>query len=91
MDANSVEAVMSGRFRLARAPTLAASTISGVPIAFTQLQSTETEHGRAGPVPVENSFAFQVMLQPLRSWELWTNRGHVSLPPRFPATSSCLI
>ena len=84
MDANAVEAVMSGRFRLDRAPTLAAPTLSGVPIAFTQLQSMHEEHGRAGPVPVENSFAFQVMLQPLRSWELWTNRGHVSLPPTGP-------
>ena len=81
MDANTVDAVMSGRFRLERAPTLAAPTLSGVPIAFTQLQSTQKEHGRAGPVPLENSFAFQVMLQPLRSWELWTDRGYTSLPP----------
>ena len=84
MDADTVDAVMSGRFRLGRAPTLAAPTLSGVPIAFTQLQSPHEEHGRAGPVPVENSFAFQVMLQPLRSWELWTDRGFTSLPPTVP-------
>ena len=75
---------MSGRFRLERAPTLATPTRSGVPIAFTRLQCAQGEHGRAGPVPVENSFAFQVMLQPLRSWELWTDQGHARLPPTGP-------
>ena len=84
MDADTVDAVMSGRFRLERAPTLAAPTLSGVPIAFTQLQSPDEEHGRAGPVPIENSFAFQVMLQPLRTWELWTDRGFTALPPTSP-------
>ena len=84
MDANAVESVISGRFRLERAPTLAAPTISGVPIAFTRLRCAHEEHGRAGPVPVENAFAFQLMLQPLRSWELWTHRGRVSLPATSP-------
>jgi len=84
MDADAVEAVMSRRFRLDRAPTVAAPTISGVPIAFTRLQCVREEHGRAGPVPAENSFAFQVMLQPLRSWELWTDRGHTPLPSTIP-------
>jgi hypothetical protein len=40
--------------------------------------------GRAGPVPFENSFAFQVMLQPIRSWDLTTNRGLSPLPSTKP-------
>ena len=84
MDANAVEAAVRGRFRLERAPTLAAPMISGMPIAFTRLQCAREENGRAGPVPVENSFAFQVMMQPLRTWELWTNRGHNTLPLTVP-------
>ena len=84
MDATAIEAVMAGRFRLERAPTLAAPMTSGVPIAFTRLQCAREEHGRACPVPAETSFAFQVLLQPLRSWEVWTDRGRATLPPAGP-------
>ena len=75
---------ISGRVRLEQAPNLAAPTISGVTIAFTRLQCADEEYGRAGPAPVENSFAFPVMLQPLQSWELLTARGRASLPPTGP-------
>jgi AraC family transcriptional regulator len=84
VDANTVAAVMSRRFRLDSAPTLAAPTMSKTPIAFTRLRCMDEQHGRAGPVPCENSFAFQVMLQPIRSWDLTTNRGLSPLPPTKP-------
>lgn len=84
MDANTVAAVMSRRFRLDSAPTLGAPTMSQTPIAFTRLRCMDEQHGRAGPVPCENSFAFQVMLQPIRSWDLTTNRGLSPLPPTKP-------
>ena len=81
MDAGRIEAIMTRRFRLERAPTLAASASSGAPIAFTRLRYDREGHGQAGPVPGEDSFAFQVMLKPLLSWDLTTRRGHSSLPP----------
>jgi AraC family transcriptional regulator len=84
VDAVSIGTIMSGRFRLDQAPTLAAPSLSDNPIAFTRLQCDDDKHGPAGPVPPEGSFAFQVMLKPLQSWELWTNRGHGSLPPTKP-------
>jgi AraC family transcriptional regulator len=84
VDAASIDAIMSGRFRLGQAPTLAAPSLSDSPIAFTRLRCDNVEHGLAGPVPPEGSFAFQVMLKPVESWELRTNRGHGSLPPSQP-------
>jgi AraC family transcriptional regulator len=84
VDAASIDAIMSGRFRLEHAPTLAAPSLSDNPIAFTRLRCDNVEHGLAGPVPPEGSFAFQVMLKPVESWELRTNRGHGSLPPSQP-------
>lgn len=81
VDAASIDTIMSGRFRLAKAPTLAAPSLSDNPIAFTRLRCDDDEHGLAGPVPPEGSFAFQVMLKPVLSWELRTNRGHGTLPP----------
>jgi AraC family transcriptional regulator len=84
VDAASIDAIMSGRFRLEHAPTLAAPSLSDNPIAFTRLRCDNVGHGLAGPVPPEGSFAFQVMLQPVESWELRTNRGHGSLPPSQP-------
>ena len=84
VDATSIDAIMSGRFRLGQAPTLAAPSLSDNPIAFTRLRCDNNEHGLAGPVPPEGSFAFQVMLKPVQSWELRTNRGHGSLPPTKP-------
>jgi AraC family transcriptional regulator len=84
VDAASIDTIMSGRFRLDHAPTLAAPSLSDNPIAFTRLQCDEEDHGPAGPVPPEGSFAFQVMLKPVQSWEFWTNRGHGSLPPTRP-------
>jgi AraC family transcriptional regulator len=84
VDAASIDTIMSGRFRLDQAPTLAAPSLSDNPIAFTRLQCDNDKHGPAGPVPPEGSFAFQVMLKPLQSWELCTNRGHGSLPPTIP-------
>jgi AraC family transcriptional regulator len=81
VDAPSIDAIMSGRFRLNGAPTLAATGLTDNPIAFTRLRCDEDEHGLAGPVPPEGSFAFQVMLKPVRSWELRTNRGQGALPP----------
>jgi AraC family transcriptional regulator len=84
VDAASIDAIMSGRFRLGRAPTLAAPSLSDNPIAFTRLRCDNDEHGLAGPVPPEGSFAFQVMLKPVQWWELRTNRGHGSLPPTKP-------
>src|ERR1700722_20061132 len=84
VDAASIDTIMSGRFRLGQAPTLAAPSLSDNPIAFTRLQCDNDKHGPAGPVPPEGSFAFQVMLKPLQSWEYWTNRGHGPLPPTTP-------
>jgi AraC family transcriptional regulator len=84
MNSDAIDSMMSRRFRLKNAPTLAAPTPSKAPIAFTRLRCDSAEHGRAGPVPAENSFAFQVLLRPIRSWEIWTDRGHVSLPPSGP-------
>ena len=84
MDKDTVESVMSRRFRLDSAPTLAAHTTSNIPIAFTHLQCKQDDHGTSGPVPGEASFAFQVMLQPLHSWELWTDKGHTVLPSAKP-------
>ena len=84
VDAASIDAIMSGRFRLGQAPTLAAPSLSDSPIAFTRLRCDNNEHGWAGPVPPEGSFAFQVMLKPVQSWALRTNRGHGSLPPTKP-------
>jgi AraC family transcriptional regulator len=84
VDAASIDAIMSGRFRLGQAPTLAAPSLSDSPIAFTRLRCDTDEHGLAGPVPPEDSFAFQVLLKPVQSWELRTNRGHGSLPPTKP-------
>jgi hypothetical protein len=84
VDAASIDAIMSGRFRLGQAPTLAAPSLSDSPIAFTRLRSENDKLGMAGPVPPEGSFAFQVMLKPVQSWEFRTNRGHGSLPPTKP-------
>jgi AraC family transcriptional regulator len=84
VDAASIDAIMSGRFRLSQAPTLAAPSLSDNPIAFTRLRSENDKLGMAGPVPPEGSFAFQVMLKPVQSWEFRTNRGHGSLPPTKP-------
>jgi AraC family transcriptional regulator len=84
VDATSIDAIMSGRFRLGRAPTLAAPSLSDNPIAFTRLRCDNVEHGLVGSVPPEGSFAFQVMLKPVHSWELRTNQGHGSLPPTKP-------
>jgi AraC family transcriptional regulator len=84
VDAASIDTIMSGRFRLDHAPTLAAPSLSDNPIAFTRLQCDDDEHGLAGSVPPEGSFAFQVMLKPVQSWDLWTNRGHGTLPPTRP-------
>jgi AraC family transcriptional regulator len=81
VDGPSIDAIMSERFRLDGAPTLAATGLTDNPIAFTRLRYDEDEHGLAGPVPSEGSFAFQVMLKPVRSWELRTNHGHGTLPP----------
>jgi AraC family transcriptional regulator len=75
-----VEAVVGRRFRLPRAPTLASAT-SRTLIAFTHLECIRNNHGRSGPVPTEAAFAFQVMLQPLQSWDLRSNRGQSGLPP----------
>jgi AraC family transcriptional regulator len=84
MDANAIDATMSKRFRLKRAPTLSASPISRVPIAFTRLRCDDAAHGRVGPVPPENSFAFQVLLRPIRSWKIWHYRRHAILSPSGP-------
>jgi hypothetical protein len=84
VDAASIDAIMSGRFRLGRAPTLAAPSLSDSPIAFTRLRCDDDKLGMAGPVPPEGSFAFQVMLKPVQSWEFRTNRGHGSTPPTKP-------
>jgi AraC family transcriptional regulator len=84
VDAASIDAIMSGRFGLDQAPTLAAPSLSDSPIAFTRLRCDDDEHHLAGPVPPEGSFAFQVMLKPVESWELRTNHGHGSLPPTKP-------
>jgi hypothetical protein len=84
VDAASIDAIMSGRFRLEQAPTLAAPSLSDNPIAFTRLRCDNVEHGLAGPVPPEGSFAFQVMLKPVESLELRTNHGHGTLPPSKP-------
>ena len=81
MDADVVDAVIRRRFHVAKAPTLAAPTTSKTPIAFTHIQCLDGAHGRSGPVPAEASFAFQVMLEPLKSWELWSDRGYSKLPP----------
>jgi AraC family transcriptional regulator len=86
MDASGIDSIMSGRFRLKRSPTLAAPTISGIPIGFTRLQCDKPDHGRVGPVPNENSFAFQVILQPLQSWSIWNDRRHRILPPSGPGS-----
>jgi AraC family transcriptional regulator len=84
MSAQAIESLMSKRFRVESAPTLTAPTPSKAPIAFTRLRCECTEHGLAGPVPAEASFAFQVILRPIHSWEIWTNRGHAYLPPSGP-------
>jgi AraC family transcriptional regulator len=84
MDANTIDLMMSNRFRLKRAPTLFATPISKIPIAFTRLRCDDAEHGRAGPVPPESSFAFQVLMKPIRSWEIWHFRSHAVLPPSGP-------
>ena len=84
MDAEAIESLMGKRFRLESAPTLTAPTPSKLPIAFTRLRCEQAEHGRAGPVPAEASFAFQVILRPIRAWEIWTDRGHAHLPPSGP-------
>jgi AraC family transcriptional regulator len=84
MDASAIDMMMSNRFRLRSAPTLSAAPISRIPIAFTRLQCEDAGHGRAGPVPPENSFAFQVLLKPIRSWEIWHFRSHAVLPPSGP-------
>lgn len=84
VDAFRIDNVLSERFRLRRAPTLAAPMLSGVPIAFTRLRCDEANHGRAGPVPMESSFAFQVVLRPIRSWTIWDSRKHTRLPAASP-------
>ena len=84
MEAETLEAVLKQRFRLERAPTLAASTLSATPIAFTRLQCERAHHGLAGPVPPEDSTALQVALRPIRSWELRTSRGCAVPPPVKP-------
>jgi AraC family transcriptional regulator len=84
VDAASIDTIMSGRFRLDHAPTLAAPSLSDTPIAFTRLKCDDDGHGLVGPVPPEGSFAFQVMLKPVQSWGVSTNRGHGSRPPTTP-------
>ncbi len=74
MNADTMEAVLKRRFRLDQAPTLAAHT-PNAPVAFSRLKCDRPHPGLAGPVPPEDSFALQVTLQPIRSWELRTNRG----------------
>ena len=81
VDAASIGAIMSARFRLDQAPTLAAPSLSDNPIAFTRLRWDNDYQGFSGPVPAEGSFAFEVMLKPVQSWELRTNRGYGKLPP----------
>ena len=84
MDAQAIEAVLLRRFRLDSVPTLCAPTLSQAPIAFSHLQCGNAGHGRTGTVPVESSFAFQVLLRPVRSWEIWTDKRHQRLPPSGP-------
>ncbi len=84
MNSDAIDTMMSRRFRLQNAPTLAAPTPTKAPIAFTRLRCDAAGHGRAGPVPPENSFAFQVQLRPIRAWEIWTDRGRAELPPSGP-------
>ena len=81
VDTALLSAAISDRFRLAAAPSLFADTPSKVPIAFTRLRHDGQEHGPSMPVPQTESFSFQVMLQPLLSWDALYPRGSTALPP----------
>ncbi len=86
MNDQALEHLLQQRFRLESAPTLAVQTPAKVPIAFTHLQCAIPEHGRARPVPAEASFAFQVLLRPMRCWDIWSNRGRAPLPASGPGS-----
>ena len=81
VDTASLSATIADRFRLAAAPSLFADTPSKAPIAFTRLCHDGQEHGQSMPVPQTDAFSFQVMLQPLLSWDACHPRGPVALPP----------
>ena len=81
MDTAILSAAITDRFRLAAAPSLFADTPSKAPIALTRLRHDGQEHGQSMPVPQTDSFSFQVMLQPLLSWDAWHPRGPGALPP----------
>ena len=80
VDTAFLSTTISDRFRLAAAPSLFADTPSKAPIAFTRLRHDGHEHGRSMPVPQTDSFSFQVMLQPLLSWDACHPEGPMALP-----------
>ncbi len=86
MNDQALEHLLRQGFRLDTAPTLAVPTPAKVPIAFTHLRCAVPEYGRARPVPAKASFAVQVLLRPMRCWEIWSNRGRARLPASGPGS-----
>ncbi len=75
MSGSYESSVLGERFGLDRPPTILARTASVAPIGFTRLRIEGARHGRTKDVPVENAFAFHVLLQPV-SMDLWLDGKH---------------
>jgi AraC family transcriptional regulator len=87
MDARAVEAVISKRSNLPRAPTLLARVgRRKVPIAFTHLRGTDARRRQSSDVPREQSFSFQVPLTPF-PWHAWFAGEEKVISPATPGNT----